>query len=549
MATVYWTGGATAVAQVDTVSVTGMHGTPASTTYVLTVGSSPYTTTVSVAGDTDAATTEAALATAWNAATHPYCTGVTADSSGADVTLTADDAGLPFTVAASVTPASTAATGVLTLAANAGDTETVTLDAKAYTWQTVLTDVDGNVLIGASASDSIDNLIAAITGGAGAGSTYAASTTTHTTVTAAAGAGDTMDVTAIVAGTIGNAYATTETMANGSFGGGTLSGGIGGSISLANTTASAGPQDASSVNNYSGGALPGAADTFVIADLATNILFGLDAITASLGEADIRKTFTGKIGLDYMAFCDAADGSSSTTAKPEYRQTALNLDLADGTKFLRIGRHDAPGTPAGSGRIIIDLQTAGTVVVYATASQSADAGREAIRLSGQATDVLVRSGRGGVGLGTEKPSSALIVGTVYPTDPSNATRVITGQSCNITSWLQTGGNNVIDSTIGISTVTNDGGTLRTEGDFLIGTFVNGTELGRGGTSYLNHTKSGGDEVTVMTIRGGLVDGTQSQEPRTWATVNPDGGTLKIDDDVVTITTLDTPTGRYTLTVA
>ena len=35
-------------------------------------------------------------------------------------------------------------------------------DTKTYTFQTVLTDVDGNVLIGATASDSIDNLIAGV---------------------------------------------------------------------------------------------------------------------------------------------------------------------------------------------------------------------------------------------------------------------------------------------------------------------------------------------------------------------------------------------------
>ena len=118
-----------------------------------------------------------------------------------------------------------AATGVLTLTGNAANGETVTLGSKTYTFQTVLTDVDGNVLIGASASDSLDNLIAAITLGSGSGTLYAASTTLHPTVTAAAGVGDTMDVTANAPGATGNSIATTETMSNGSFGGATLSGG------------------------------------------------------------------------------------------------------------------------------------------------------------------------------------------------------------------------------------------------------------------------------------------------------------------------------------
>jgi len=107
-----------------------------------------------------------------------------------------------------------ASTGVLTLALNAGNTETVTIDTKVYTFQTVLTDVDGNVLIGATPSDSLDNLIAAINlDPAGAGTLYAASMTLHPTVSAAAGAGDTMDATAKFTGTVGDTIATTETLA------------------------------------------------------------------------------------------------------------------------------------------------------------------------------------------------------------------------------------------------------------------------------------------------------------------------------------------------
>ncbi len=115
------------------------------------------------------------------------------------------------------------ASGVLTLTGQPADTEIVTIDTKVYTFQTVLTNVDGNVLIGATASDSLDNLIAAITLGAGAGTTYAAATTLHPTVTAAAGPGDTMDATAKLPG--GNSIVTTTNLANGSWGGATLSGG------------------------------------------------------------------------------------------------------------------------------------------------------------------------------------------------------------------------------------------------------------------------------------------------------------------------------------
>jgi len=128
-------------------------------------------------------------------------------------------------VSESLTVAATAATGTLTLSANVADNDTITINNKTYTFQTTLTNINGNVLIGATASDSIDNLVAAITRASGSGIIYAASTTQHTTVTAAPGAGDTMDATALTPGTAGNSIPTTEASATASWGAGTLLGG------------------------------------------------------------------------------------------------------------------------------------------------------------------------------------------------------------------------------------------------------------------------------------------------------------------------------------
>jgi len=102
-----------------------------------------------------------------------------------------------------------AASGILTLGANAGDGDIVTIDSKVYAFQDTLTNSDGNVHIGATASDTLDNFIAAITLGAGGGTDYAAAMTLHPTVTAAAGTGDTMDATAKDQGVAGNTIVTT----------------------------------------------------------------------------------------------------------------------------------------------------------------------------------------------------------------------------------------------------------------------------------------------------------------------------------------------------
>lgn len=118
------------------------------------------------------------------------------------------------------------ATGTLTVTANPTAAETVTIEGKVYTFRASLASCSENdVLIGATASDSLDNLIAAINGAAGSGTTYCASTVAHTQVTAAAGAGDTMDVTANWVGTSGNTVDTTEALVNGSWGAATLTGG------------------------------------------------------------------------------------------------------------------------------------------------------------------------------------------------------------------------------------------------------------------------------------------------------------------------------------
>lgn len=129
---------------------------------------------------------------------------------------------------ANIDPNTGAATGTLTFTGQPANTETVVIDGKTYTFQTVLTNVDGNVLIGANLAASIANLTDAINLGAGAGTDYAAATTLNPDVTGTAGA-TTLVVTAKIAGTGGNAITTTETITNASWGGATLSGGDAGS--------------------------------------------------------------------------------------------------------------------------------------------------------------------------------------------------------------------------------------------------------------------------------------------------------------------------------
>jgi hypothetical protein len=165
----------------------------------------------------------------------PAVAGQPASMSGWDVDtkICETAAGIGFGLAVSQTAtADTAASGTLTGAVAApSDGETVTIDGKVYTFKTALTDVDGNVLIGASFATALANLSAAINLGAGAGTLYAASTTLHPTVVG--NGASPLVVTAKISGAGGNAITTTETGANLSWGGATLSGGVTGAVGSA----------------------------------------------------------------------------------------------------------------------------------------------------------------------------------------------------------------------------------------------------------------------------------------------------------------------------
>lgn len=119
----------------------------------------------------------------------------------------------------------TQASQTLTFSGQPSNTNTVVIGTKTYTFQTVLTNSDGNVLIGATAAASLNNLVAAINLGTGSGTTYAAATTVHPTCVAEATSATVLTVKARNAGTAGDAIVTTETCTNVAFGGATLAGG------------------------------------------------------------------------------------------------------------------------------------------------------------------------------------------------------------------------------------------------------------------------------------------------------------------------------------
>ncbi len=92
-----------------------------------------------------------------------------------------------------------------TFSINPSDGNAVNISGKLYQFQTSLTNVDGNVLIGANLAASLQNLQAAVNLGGGSGSLYAAATTANPNSTITAVSGTNVICSAITAGPSGNA--------------------------------------------------------------------------------------------------------------------------------------------------------------------------------------------------------------------------------------------------------------------------------------------------------------------------------------------------------
>ena len=124
---------------------------------------------------------------------------------------------------AALTPAS----NVLTFTGQPSNADTVEVDSNTYTFNTVLGGA-GSVLIGATVSDSIDNLVAAINNDAGEGTLYGTGTTPSDDASALNIDNDQMRVTANTPGTAGNSITADESCANAEWAdaGGTLVGGL-----------------------------------------------------------------------------------------------------------------------------------------------------------------------------------------------------------------------------------------------------------------------------------------------------------------------------------
>lgn len=125
----------------------------------------------------------------------------------------------------------TPATNILTLTTNPTATDTVTVGTTDGTTPAVYTFVSSlvnpfDVLIGATAQDSLSNLLEAINAGAGSGTIYGTGTTANADVIASSLPVGQFMVTALIAGTIGNSIAVASASPAVWSNAGTLTGGV-----------------------------------------------------------------------------------------------------------------------------------------------------------------------------------------------------------------------------------------------------------------------------------------------------------------------------------
>lgn len=137
----------------------------------------------------------------------------------------------------------TGTTGAQTLTTTGvfSNNETIVIGSRTYTMKTALTasTTANEVLIGAAATNSLDNLKAAINGAAGGGTTYGSLTAAHNQVTAGTKTASTLEVNPTDSAVTNASIATTKTAANCSWGAATIASGVR-AVIVQNATATAG---------------------------------------------------------------------------------------------------------------------------------------------------------------------------------------------------------------------------------------------------------------------------------------------------------------------
>jgi len=304
------------------------------------------------------------------------------------------------------------------------------------------------------------------------------------------------------------------------------------------TTASSGPADWGTADNWSDGVVPVSTDTVIFKDNSNNVAYGLDQNAVTLTELIFEQTYTGLVGLDYRSFATAVDGGTPDSTVTEYRDVYLQISATD----LRVGDTNGPILQSGSPRLMIDLgSVVSTINIVNTSRSSADAGRSAVRLllTNASNTIIVRSAPGGLGIANEVPGETSTISSIIVSDTTSNSRINIGEGTTITTYEQNGGDNQLNAAANITQVTVDGGNLAMEGSFKA------TDLDiKNGNVFMNNRDGSDVGADTVTMTGGTLDTIRNGADLTITTLNQNvGSTFRGDPKVATVTNWNIPTDK------
>lgn len=297
------------------------------------------------------------------------------------------------------------------------------------------------------------------------------------------------------------------------------------------STANAGPNDWNTATNWSGGAVPVNSDDVYFTNNTVDVLYGLDQSAVTLDSLNVAQSYTGAIGTE---------------------DAYLQIGVTD----VSIGEHYGSGSPAGSGRIKLDLQAACTSFeVYNSATTATDTYLAPIQVISGAnaiTTAYVKKGRVGFCVGS--PSETAVITTLvmgYDTSITNDAIVELGPGVTVTTISKTGG--TLSSLVAPTNLFHDGGeaelnaTGNMTGINVKGGTVTVSNVGTvtlytisSGTCYLDRH----GVIATATLSGGVSDWSRTRHARTVTTPTMyAGATVRYDSTVVTFTNKITTSGR------
>jgi len=260
--------------------------------------------------------------------------------------------------------------------------------------------------------------------------------------------------------------------------------------------------------NWSGG-VPGNGDDAVLQHSSQSVTAGLAQGAIDLATLRIDQSFTGQIGDE-------------------------NNYLVIGSSVVTIGeaKGESAAPPAGSSMIKLNLDTTATAVTVHNTGNSAESGRQALRLLmvNAANVVSVLKGSVSIAADAGETSQLATLNISYVDSVESDADVVVGSGVTLATVQKTGGSLALQCAV--TTLTNRAGAVRTSGTGVI-TAVNM----HAGSADLNSTGT----ITTLNGFGGAVDTTESLAGRTITTLNIYAGfSIKYDPAIVAITNKPSP---------